>query len=110
MHKETEDVRAVVDRDGHDPMPGHILAVIARLRSIAVLEAATEDVYQYRELLAIRFRRRPDVQVEAILAHTVAAEPVVRVRSGSLHTAWPELVGVADATPVLGRLRLAPAK
>src|SRR5215471_7450819 len=110
VDKEAEDVGPVIDGDGDHTLRGHILAVIARFRSIAVLEAPAEHVYQDRKLLAIRFGRGPNVEVEAVFAHAVAAEPVVRAGAGSLHASRAELVGIADTAPVFGRLRLAPAK
>ena len=110
MHEEAEDVRAVVQRHRDDALAGHALAVIPRLGAVAVLESAAEDVDEHRQLLAARLRGRPDVQVEAVLAHAVAAEPVVRVRGEPLHAGGAERVGVAHARPVLHRLRFAPAQ
>src|SRR5437588_10904788 len=89
MHKETENVRTVIDRHGDDAVPGHTLAVIARLRPVAVLKPAAEDVYQDWKFLAIRLGGRPDVEVQAILVHAVAAEPVVRDRASPLLASRP---------------------
>src|SRR5262249_39002928 len=50
----------------------------------------------------------PDVEIQAVLAHAVAAEPVVGAGAGALHAPRAELIGFADARPVLRRLRSFP--
>ena len=97
MDEEAEDVGAVVDGDRDHAMPGHVRAVVPRLRAVAVLEAAAEDVNQDGQFLSVRLRRSPDVEVEAVLAHAAAAEPVVGAGTGPLHAPGAELVGIADA-------------
>src|SRR5579872_2852812 len=99
MNEEAEDVRPIIDRNGDDAAPRHARAIITRLRAIAVLEASAEDVHEHRKLLLIGLRRCPHVEIEAVLAHAAAAEPVVGARRRSLHTAGTELIGIADATP-----------
>src|SRR5262249_23503963 len=110
MYEETEDVRPIIDRYGNDAMPGHVLAVVARLRTISVLETAAEYVNQDPKLLQIPFRRRPNVQVKAVLTHAATAEPVVRAGSGPLQAPGSEFVGIAGSAPILQRLGFAPAK
>src|ERR1035438_7066120 len=99
MDEEAEDVGAVVDGDRDYALAGHALAVIARLRAVAVLEAAAEDVNENWKFFVTRFGGGPDVEVEAILAHAVAAEPVVGAGRGALHAPGAEVVGVASAGP-----------
>ena len=77
MDEEAKDVGAIVYGDGDHTLAGHTLAVVARLRAVAVLEAAAEDVNKNRKFFIARFGGGPDVEVEAILAHAVTAEPVV---------------------------------
>src|ERR1019366_375598 len=82
----------------------------ARLRAGAIRKPAAEDVHQNRQFLPTRFGRRPHVQIEAIFAHPVAAEPVVGPWRGDLHAARTELAGVAHARPVLHGLWFFPAQ
>jgi hypothetical protein len=110
MNEKAENVSPVIDGHGDHAFARHVLAVIARLRTVAVLEAAAEDVDENREFLLTRFCGSPDVEVQAVLAHAVAAEPVVRTGGSPLHAPGSELVGIAGAAPVLDRLGLAPAK
>jgi hypothetical protein len=80
------------------------------LGTVAVLKTAAEDVHQDRQPLLTRFRRRPHVQIEAVLAHPIAAKPIVGGWRGPLHAARAELVGFAYALPVLHRLWFPPAQ
>src|ERR1700721_2228197 len=106
MREETENAQAIVDRDNDDAFASHALAVIAVLRAVPRLESAAENVDQHRKLPAARFRGRPYVQIQAVLAHSVAAEPVVA--AAALHAAGTELIGISNVGPVLYWLRLLP--
>ena len=108
MRVEAENAQAVIDRDNNDAFVRHALAVIAILRAIAILKSAAENVDQHWQLPAARFRGRPHVQIQAVLAHSVAAEPVVA--ASTLHAAGAELVRVSHIGPVLHRLRVLPAQ
>src|SRR5262245_19524767 len=110
MNEEAENIGPVVDGDDDHALAGHVLSVIARLRTVPVLEAAAENIDQDGESLLVQPGGRPDVQVKAVLAHTVAAEPVVRAGRRPLHTSRPEPAGIADARPGFDGLRFAPAK
>src|SRR5512144_1059241 len=87
MSQEAEDVQAVIESDHHNTFTSHTRAVIARLGTIAVSEAAAVDVDEYGQLFLLRFGGCPYVQVQAALAHSVAAEPVVGGGIGHLHAA-----------------------
>src|SRR5207253_175399 len=106
----SENIGPVIDGDGDHAFARHVLAVIARLRTIAVLEPTAENIKQDGEVLVARLRGSPDVQIEAVLAHAVAAEPIICVGRSQLHASRSELVGIADALPVLDGLGLAPAQ
>ncbi len=110
MSEESEDVGSVIDRDRDHTRARHVRSVVPRLRAVTVLESAAEDVNENRKLLLVRLGRRPDVEVEAVLAHSAASEPVVRIRRSPLHTPRAELVRIANALPVLHRFGLAPAQ
>jgi len=69
MAQEAEHVQPVVDRDDDDAPAGDALAVELHLGRVSDLEPAAEKPDEHRKLLVRAFRRRPDVQVEAILAH-----------------------------------------
>src|SRR5271165_4567341 len=104
MNEEAENIGPVIDGDCDHTFVGHVLAVITRFRTVTVLEAASENIEQDGEFLRPRFGCGPDVQVEAVLAHAIAAEPVVCAGRSPLHASWSELVGIADALPVLDGL------
>ena len=77
MNEEAEDVGPIVDGHRDHAFAGHVLAVIARLRAVPILEAAAEDVDQNREFLITRFSGRPDVQLQAVLVHAAGADVFV---------------------------------
>ena len=110
MDEEAEDVGPVVDGHRDHAFAGHVLAVVARLRAVAVLEAAAEDIDEYRQFLVARLGGSPDVEVEAVLAHAVAAEPVVGAGEVRCMQRGPNLSALRTPRPVLDGLRLPPAK
>src|SRR5258708_28587055 len=109
MNEEAENIGPVIDGDDDHAFAGHVLAVITWLRTVAALEATSENIEQNRELLRARFGSGPDVEVQAFLAHPTASEPVIRSGGSQLHAPWSEVVGIADARPTLDGLGLAPA-
>src|SRR5258708_20715712 len=76
MNEEAKNIGPVVDGDGDHAFARHVLAVITWLRTVAVLEATSENIDQNRELLRARFGSGPDVQVQPVLAHAIPPEPV----------------------------------
>src|SRR5262245_34837466 len=106
--KKPEHAQAIIYGDRHNSLLSHALAVVAPLRTVARHETAAEEIDQHRQLLIARFGWSPDVQVETIFAHSVRAEVHV-AEDGPLHTARPELIGLAHALPVFDRLGRLPA-
>src|ERR1700730_3519706 len=90
MNEEAENIGSVIDGDGDHAFASHALAVIARLRTIAVLEAAAENIKQDREFLVARFRWSPNVQIQTVFAHAVTAEPVICIGRSPLHASRSE--------------------
>ena len=80
------------------PLRAKAVAVVAGLGAGAGLEAAAVDPDHHRQAFAGRLRRRPDVEVEAVLAHWSG-----KTMSGKI---WPcmqrEPNAVASRTPVHG--------
>src|SRR5450432_894983 len=109
MGEETENVEPIVNGDRHHALARHALTVVPSLRAIAILKSAAEDVDQHREFFFGRLGGRPDVEVQAVLTHAVAPEPVVRTGSCPLHASRTKLIGIANALPVLNGLRFPPA-
>ena len=102
MREEAERPHAVVDADEHDTLAREVLAVVDRAGGGAEGEAAAVDPDEHRNAVARRPGRRPDVEVEAVLAHVPLAVPLVGIR--------PELLGRPHALPPGGGLRRAPAE
>src|SRR5262245_22624101 len=109
MREESEHAQAIIYRDRHNSLLRHAFAVIAPFRTVARHKTAAEEIDQDRQLLIARFGGSPDVQVETIFAHPVRAEVHI-AEDGPLHTARPELVGLAHALPVFDRLGRLPAQ
>src|SRR6266849_11090905 len=102
MRKESEDIQPVIERHGHDASGGEALAIVARLRTVAGNESTAIEVHQYRQLRVGGFRQCPDVEVKAILAHTIRTEVHI-AEDRALWAARPELIGFTHAGPVLPR-------
>ena len=68
MREKAERVEAMVERDHDDAARGELRAVVARLRSRADREPAAVNPDHHRQRRVARLRRRPDVEIEAILA------------------------------------------
>ena len=97
--KEAENAKPVVHRHHDDTSRGQRRAVIALFRTIARHEAAAIDIDQHRQFALrrpIEVRRRPDIQVKAVLARGRRAEHHVRVER-LLHTSRGEFRRLADA-------------
>ena len=110
MREEAEDAEPVAHRDDDDAALRHALAVVARLRAIAGDEAAAVVVDEHRQTRARpRVGRRPDVEIEAVLAHAGVAEHHVAV-DARLHALVGEAVGLAHALPPRRGLRRLPAE
>src|ERR1043166_3799535 len=110
MGKKAKDVEPVVHRDGYDAFARHVRAVITGLRAIPILKATAENIHKNGQPLPVRFGRGPDIEIQAVLAHAIAAKPIVGGWRGSLHAARAELTRAAHARPVLHRLWCPPAQ
>src|SRR6266576_3683919 len=101
VRKKPEYAQPVIEADNDDPFLREILAVIARLGARSGLKSAAVKPHHYREAVLGRFCRRPDIQVQAILAHGLVrpvAENHVR-KNWCLHAARPESTGLQNALP-----------
>ena len=105
VREETQLPDAVGDADQHHALPGQLLPAVVRFGSGAGAESAAVDPNQHGDVVARGFRRRPDVQVQAVLARVHA-----RAASAALHAPGAELGGLPHALPFRGGLRRAPAE
>ena len=97
---------AVVDGHQHDAAPGQPRPVVGDVGAVADSQPAAVDPDQHGGAV-IRRRRRPDVQVEAVLVHAVDARVVERLHRGGqrvLHARRRRLGRVAHALPRRRRL------
>src|SRR6185437_5322780 len=92
-----------------DAAPGQAGAVVARLGPVASPETATVEVHQYRQFPTRAARRRPHIEVQAILTHAGRTEHHVAVQR-ALHATRTEMLGLAHAGPGGHRLRRLPAQ
>ena len=86
------------------PFLGEFLAAVVRVGGGAGVESAAVNPDQHGDAVARRLRRRPDIQVQAVLAHS---GPLVGGAgwTSSLHAGWSELGGLPHAVPFRGGLR-----
>src|SRR6516162_1234491 len=92
VRQKTEYAQPVIDTDNDDSFLCEILAVIARLGTRSGLKSSAVKPHHDRETVLGRSCRRPDVQVQAILAHWLV-RPVAENHVGKnrqLHAARPE--------------------
>src|SRR5437762_5883213 len=68
MAEETQNIQTIGKRDQDHTFLGEIFAVISGFRCPAEIEAPAVDPYHYGKLLGGTFRRRPDIQIETVLA------------------------------------------
>ena len=112
MGEEAERAEAVVQRDDDGAFACQAIAGIARLGARAAEEAAAVQPDHDGPAVVGRFGRRPDIQVEAVLARrrcggrVRAAGPALRAARRVL--AWPGLTPDHFATGCGGRQRFAP--
>jgi len=101
--------QAIVDGDDHGALASELVAQLIRIGAGAVLETPSIDPEHHRQVLTRRFLRRPDVQIQAVLAHglIVGAPGAARTH---LRAAQFECVGLEDARPGLWRLRRTPSQ
>ena len=112
MREKPENAQAVIDADHDDAFRRKVLAVVTRLGTRSRLKPATVEPHHHRQAIPRGLRRRPDIQVQAILAHRPVG-PVAENHVGinwRLHTAWSELGGFANAFPRLYRLWRSPSQ
>ena len=69
--KEAEQPQPVADHNDNDTPPGNTLRVKFHFVAIAVLQAASMNIDKYRQLFLFRFRRRENIQIQAVLTHFV---------------------------------------
>ena len=110
MREKAQRAEAVVDRDEDLALLDERNALIQRLVAEAALEAAAVDPEMHRQVLARRVRRRPDVQVQAVLALRVVQKRVHADEPAVLDAHVAERRAIAHARPGRGRLRRAPAQ
>src|SRR3954469_12826757 len=102
MGEKTEGADAVVDADEDHAFPRKVLAVVDGRRSGTERESTAINPNQDGKFFRGGLRRRPDIYVEAVLAHVVLAVALVGIGT--------ELIGGANAFPMSSRLRSAPAE
>ena len=112
MREEAERADAVVHVDDDDAPLGEPSAVVDRHVTGAAAEAAAVDPHEHGPALALA-RRRPDVEVQAVLADWPAQQELLRPRAERdrrrLHARRRELVGGAHSAPRGRRAWGAPA-
>src|SRR5262245_41719380 len=107
MRKESERANSIRDRHQDDALSRDVGAVIYWCAGLAECEAAAVDPHHHRQLLRRGLRRRPDVEIETVLAVTAS-----RPRPGEqslLHASGCERVDFLDAGPRHDWLRHLPA-
>ncbi len=116
MCEETENPDAIVERDEHDSFSRKRLAVQAAHGTVAALVAAAINPDHDGPPLIRILRSRPDIQVQAVLAHRrrfalKIFELIERTRFGeNLHRYRTELIRLAYAIPRRDRPRRPPAQ
>ena len=103
MGEEPERAEAVGDGDDHGALRGQPMAVVVRLEGPTASVAAAVEKHQDRQPLAATFTRRPDIEVQAILAdgeirehgaartETLGHTPVPIEDAGALHASRGEV-------------------
>ena len=111
MRHVAEHADAIVEVDEDGAALGHVLAVVIGHARRAEGPAAAIDEDDHRAAVAgLGFGRRPDIEVEAVLAGRLLAEIVVDVVGAQhLDAFGPLAVGIPDAVPA-DRLRRLPAQ
>ncbi len=111
MRHVAEHADAVVEVDEHRAAFGHVLAAVIGHARRTKSTAAAIDEDDHRPLVArFRLRRRPQVQIEAVLAGRLFTEIVVDVVGAQHLDAFrPLAIGIPDPVP-LDRLRRLPAQ
>src|SRR6185437_8170692 len=98
---------AIIERDDHDALAGELVAQLIRVGAGTVLETPAVDPEHHRQVRTGCFFWRPDVQIQAVLAHRLISGAARAART-HLHAARFESVGLEDAAPGPGRLRWSP--
>ncbi len=114
--QKTEHIEAVVDGDHHHSPARDAFTVKLHLRRITHLEPAAEEPNEDRQFVLGAGGRRPDVQVQAVLAHghmgihvPFKVIDIVLVDPWrGLHGDGPELKSLQITVPVRSRLRCPP--
>ena len=109
VRQESELPDAVGDADQHHALLGQLLPAVVRLGGGARVESAAVDPDEHGDAVARRLRRRPDVQIQAVLARSGPLTGSSGVPH-PLHGPGPESVGLPHALPFRGGLRRAPSE
>ena len=108
-----EDIQTVIDGHQNYSLTGEMFAVKVRGMTIAGHESATVYPENDRKLLICALRRRPHIQIQAILTHLLLTRVKLANKERTGYTQLRALCGctrtVAHAFPVCCRLRRLPA-
>ena len=99
--EKTQRAKTIVDRDDHYALPGEIPAVVRGDRGGSFAVSASVNPEHHRQFFRARGGRRPDVQVQAVLADVILDHEFLGPRQAGalldLHAAIAELVCLAHA-------------
>src|SRR6185295_4502516 len=107
MSHKAKYTQPVINGNGHNSFARHALAVIAGFGAVACDESTAEEVNHDGEFFIARFGRCPDVEIQAVLAHSVGTKTHV-AKYRLLHATRTKLSGFTDPAPFRHRLRLHP--
>ena len=106
---EAEYTQAIVHAHYHHAFRGQHFAVLPRLGSGAGLKPAAVNPHHYRKPVVRGFGGRPDVEIQAVLAHSRVLEYHVPVNI-CLHAVRAEMVRFMHAGPGRDRLWRLPTR
>ncbi len=109
MGIEAKNSEPVIHADHHNTLARQLLTVLPRLRGSSCLKTAAVNPDHYRKLVVPGFRGRPDIQIQAVLAHARVLEHHVP-ENIVLHAACAEMVRLLHAGPGRNRLRRLPTQ
>ena len=113
MGQKTVDTDPVVDGHRDNPPFSKGLPVVALIDPHPGAEPSSVDVKSHGQPVLIRFRRRPDVQIQAVLAHRKADFVKLLLIKRSFFRLFlkadiGKCIGIPHALPWLRRLRFSP--
>src|SRR6185369_3691119 len=111
MRVEAEGAKAIVVGHEDHALAGELFTVVLRERSRSTGEGPAVRPDDDRQLVGRGVRRRPDVEIQTVFADRLWWRATLPASSPArLHAACAELIGPANAFPLCGRLRSAPAE